>query len=337
MAAAGAPSGLSACSRPGDPPSAATANGNDGQQASGNGNGNGAGGGQQKPAAGGGARAPVGYPAGMCPPDEAPEAAAAADSVAINRAVWTDVNARYTDARAGAAWQDPEIAWGVWQVPEAQLRALPPTVAGLDVVELGCGTAYFSAWLARRGARPVGVDPTPAQLATARRCQAALGLRFPLVEAPAERVPLPDGAFDLAVSEYGASVWADPYRWIPEAARLLRPGGRLVFLRPSTLAVLCSPDTGPVGAQLVRPQFGMYRFDWRADGDGIAFHLGHGDLLRLLRASGFELLDLLELQAPSGAQDHPFYDHVPAAWARQWPSEEIWVARKRPPAGPPPG
>ena len=74
--------------------------------------------------------------------------------------------------------------------------------------------------------------------------------------------------------------------------------------------------------------------------DGLAaccLDLADITLAVLLRASGFELLDLLELQAPSGAQDHPFYDHVPAAWARQWPSEEIWVARKRPPAGPPPG
>ena len=259
----------------------------------------------------------------MALPDEK-----AVDSVAINRAVWTGVNARHTDAAADARWREPEITWGTWGLPEAQLRVLPPDVAGLDVVELGCGTAYLSAWLARRGARPVGVDPTPAQLATARRCQAALGLPFPLVEAPAEAVPLPAAAFDLAVSEYGASLWADPYRWLPEAARLLRPGGRLVFLRDSTLAVLCSPDAGPVGDRLVRPQAGMYRFDWRSDGDGIEFHLGHGDLLRLLRRTGFEVLDLLELHAPPGARDHPVYDHVPVAWAAQWPGEEIWVARK---------
>jgi SAM-dependent methyltransferase len=249
-------------------------------------------------------------------PDEDP-----IDSVAINRAVWTAANARYTDAAAEARWREPEITWGAWGLPEKQLRALPPDVAGLDVVELGCGTAYLSAWLARRGARPVGVDPTPAQLATARRCQAALGLPFPLVVAP-------DGAFDLAVSEYGASLWADPYRWLPEAARLLRPGGRLVFLRDSTLAVLCSPDTGQVGERLVRPQAGMYRFDWRSDDDGIEFHLGHGDLLRLLRRTGFEVLDLLELHAPPGAQDRPFSDHVPVAWAARWPGEELWVARK---------
>jgi SAM-dependent methyltransferase len=252
------------------------------------------------------------------------------DSVGINKELWTRSNAQYTDAKASAAWAQPEIAWGVWQVPEAQVHALPASVAGLDVVELGCGTAYVSAWLARRGARMVGVDPTPAQLATARRCQQEFDLAFPLIEAPAEQVPLPDEAFDLAVSEYGASIWADPYRWIPEAARLLRPSGRLVFLRNSTLAILCNPDAGKTQEHLVRPQLGMYRFDcWLADGGGIEFHLSHGDMLRLLRTNGFEIVDLIELFAPPEAVDHPYYDYVPAAWAKQWPAEEIWVANKR--------
>jgi SAM-dependent methyltransferase len=251
------------------------------------------------------------------------------DTVSVNRQVWAEQNARYTDSRASTAWQKPNITWGVWQVPEADIRALPPNVAGLDVVDLGCGTGYFSAWLARRGARPVGVDPTPAQLATARRCQQELGITFPLVEAPGERVPLPDAAFDLVLSEYGAATWADPYRWVPEAARLLRPKGRLVMLRGSCLSVLCSPRMGPVQDCLARPQFGMYWLDWRHDGDGIAFNLGHGDWLRLLRASDFEVLDLIEIQAPTDARDHPVYTHVPARWAQQWPSEEIWVAEKR--------
>src|SRR5712691_4210897 len=253
------------------------------------------------------------------------------DYVDINRGHWTEANARYTDARASAAWRQSEIGWGVWQVPETHLHALPPGVAGLDVVELGCGTAYISAWLARRGARPVGVDPTPAQLATARRCQQELDLYFPLIDAAAEQVPLPDATFDLAISEYGASIWADPYKWIPEAARLLRPGGRLVFLRNSTLAILCGPDTGPVQERLVRPQLGMYRFDWRVDAGGIEFHLAHGDVLRLLRANGFEVLDLIEIFAPPDAHDHPHYDQVPASWAKQWPAEEIWVAAKQRP------
>jgi SAM-dependent methyltransferase len=252
------------------------------------------------------------------------------DSVAINREVWTRSNAQYTDARASAAWAQAEIAWGVWQVPESQVNALPASVDGLDVVELGCGTAYVSAWLARRGARPVGVDPTPAQLATARRCQQEMGLVFPLVEAAAERVPLPDASFDLAISEYGASIWADPYLWIPEAARLLRPSGRLVFLRNATISILCMPDVGKVQQQLQRPQFGMNRLDcWMDDDGGVEFHLPHGDMLRLLRSSGFDVLDLIEIGAPADAADHPFYDYVPAAWAKQWPAEEIWIAEKR--------
>ncbi|WP_216843803.1 methyltransferase domain-containing protein [Phytoactinopolyspora alkaliphila] len=43
---------------------------------------------------------------------------------------------------------------------------LPPTLQGKDVIELGCGTAYVSAWMARRGARPVGLDNSAEQLAT---------------------------------------------------------------------------------------------------------------------------------------------------------------------------
>ena len=132
------------------------------------------------------------------------------EHVAANRELWTRGNAQYTDAAALAAWLEDEITWGMFHVREREIRVLPTDLAGLDVVELGCGTAYLSAWLARRGARVVGVDPTPAQLETARRCQRELGITFELVQAAAEDVPLPSDSFDLAISEYGASMWADP-------------------------------------------------------------------------------------------------------------------------------
>jgi SAM-dependent methyltransferase len=243
-----------------------------------------------------------------------------------NVELWTRTNAEWTGERAREQWAREDFLWGIWGIPESRLRALPP-LDGLDVVELGCGTAYLSAWLARHGARPVGVDPTPAQLETARELQREHGPEFPLVEAGAEEVPLASGAFDLAVSEYGASIWADPYSWVPEAARLLRPGGRLVFLRNSTIAMLCSPDDGPTGTQLVRPLFGMHRFEW--PGDGVEFHLPHGEWIRLLRVSGFEIEDLVEIQAPPDAETHPYYSYVTADWGRRWPAEEIWKARKR--------
>ena len=242
-----------------------------------------------------------------------------------NRELWTQANADYTGEAAARSWSQEEITWGVFAVAERDVRVLPD-VRGLDVVELGCGTAYVSAWLARRGARPVGIDVTPAQLETARALQREHALEFPLLEANAEQVPLADASFDLAVSEYGASLWCDPYRWIPEAARLLRPGGRLVFLRTSTLVVLCSRDDGPAQEQLVRPQFGMYRFEWPQG--GVEYHLAHGEWIRVLRDSGFEVEALLELQAPEGARTHARYDFVTAEWARRWPAEEIWRARK---------
>jgi SAM-dependent methyltransferase len=245
-----------------------------------------------------------------------------------NRQAWTKTNAEYTDARALESWAKPEIDWGVFGIPESELGVLGD-VSGKDVIELGCGTAYFSAWLVRRGARVTGLDVTPAQLETARRCQRETGLEFPLVEASAEDVPLPDASFDLALSEYGASIWCDPQRWIPEAARLLRPGGELVFLCNSPLSMLCAPDEGPVEDRLVRPQFGgLGRMEWPGE-QGVDFHLGHGDWLALLRANGFEVEALHALRAPEGARDHAYYEFVPAEWARKWPAEDLWHARKR--------
>ena len=247
--------------------------------------------------------------------------------LAANRAVWTQENKQFTDGAALRAWQQEEIHWGVFGVPEREVEALGE-VAGLDVVELGCGTAYLSAWLARRGARPVGVDVTPAQLETARRCQRELGLEFPLIEANAEEVPLPDASFDLAVSEFGASLWCDPYRWIPEAARLLRVDGSLVFLHPTPLVTISYPDVGDPSTEFQRPYFGLHRIEWGPE-DGVEFQLTYGEWIRVLRDSGFEIERLIELQPPPDAKRHPHYDDHDPEWSRKWPSEEIWVARKR--------
>jgi SAM-dependent methyltransferase len=243
-----------------------------------------------------------------------------------NVAYWTQRNAEYTDAAAERTWAQDEITWGVWETPEPDLNVLGD-VSGLDVVELGCGTAYFSAWLARRGARAVGVDPTPAQLETALRLQGQTGLEFQLVEATGEDVPLPDDSFDLALSEYGASIWADPYKWIPEAARLVRAGGRLIFLRNSTLSSLCM-DLEGITERLLRPLHGMNKIEW-PDTKEVEFHLPPGVLIDLLRENGFQLERLIELYPPAAAETHEHYNYVTADWARRWPSEELWVTTKR--------
>lgn len=246
--------------------------------------------------------------------------------MAANRRQW-DAWADDYVAAGERAWAE-EPSWGLFGIPDAELGVLPADVDGLDAVELGCGTAYVSAWLARRGARPVGIDNSERQLATARRLQAQHGLAFPLHHGNAEATSFADDSFDLAISEYGASIWCDPHAWIPEAARILRTGGELVFLVNSVVSVLCLGDAADdvVGDRLVRPQRGMHRFSW-PDDDSVEFHLSHGEQLRVLRDCGFEVEELIEVHAPPDATTR--YAWMSAEWASQWPVEEVWRARLR--------
>jgi SAM-dependent methyltransferase len=250
-----------------------------------------------------------------------------ADHVARNRREWDRLAAEY-ETPGQEAWASEEPWWGIWRVPESQVGALPRSLQGKDALELGCGTGYVSAWLARRGARPVGVDLSTNQLSSAARFQQEFGLAFPLVEADAEALPLRSGSFDLVISEYGASIWCDPYRWVPEAARVLRQGGELIFLVNGTIMMLSVPDLeseGPARDRLLRPYFGMYRFEW-PDDPSIEFHLGYGDWIRLLHANGLQVTDLIEIRPPVGSTTR--YPFVTLDWAHRWPCEEVWKARK---------
>jgi SAM-dependent methyltransferase len=249
------------------------------------------------------------------------------EHVRKNRAKWDGLAKEY--AAAGArGWNRDSPVWGIWHVPEAELNMLPDDLNGKDAIELGCGTAYVSCWLARKGARVVAIDNSSAQLATARRLQREHSLDFPLILGNAESVGYPDASFDFAISEYGACLWADPHLWVPEAARLLRPGGQLVFLTNSYLMALCTPPEEDLAAtnRLLRPAFGMFRIEWPTE-PGVEFHLSHGDWIRLLRGSGFEIEDLIEVRPSAEATTR--YPYVTLDWARQWPSEELWKVSKR--------
>lgn len=245
------------------------------------------------------------------------------DHVQRNRELWDASYSTWFGSLARDQWA-AEPHWGLFAIPQTDLPVLPDELAGLDTIELGCGTAYVSAWIARGGGRPVGIDNSERQLATAAAMQKEFGLSFPLLHGNAEAVPRPAASFDLAISEHGAASWCDPYRWIPEAARLLRPGGEFVFMRNSTLLTLCQPPEGPAGAELLHQQFGMNAID-NGDG-GVNFQLPTGPMIRLLRESGFVLEDLIEVQAPPNATTP--YDYADPAWARQWPAEEVWKARR---------
>ena len=249
----------------------------------------------------------------------------------VNRAYWDGMADQWV-ASGELNWAAPEPRWGIWGIPESQLHLLPEDMSGMRTIELGCGTGYVSAWMARRGATVTGVDNSQKQLATARRLAGEHDVAMELIHGNAEAVPLPDASFDFAISEYGAAIWCDPYEWIPEAHRLLAPGGELVFLGNSALSLLCSPVDGslPVSEKLQRDYFGMHRFDWRdaaSDPGGMEFNLPVGEWFRLLRETGFEVLDFIELRAPAPGPEVRYY--VSADWAYRFPAEQAWKARKR--------
>lgn len=258
-------------------------------------------------------------------PSDADLPATLTDHARRNRAAWDASSAAYQEHNGPFLEARGGMAWGVWQIPEAELGVLGE-VRDKDVLEFGCGAAQWSIALARAGARPVGLDLSERQLEQARRLMSEAGVEFPLVHASAEAVPLPDASFDVVFCDHGAMTFADPYRTVPEVARLLRPGGLFAFSHASPILVMAWPlDADRPGDRLVYDYFGMHAAD---DGEMVDFNLPYGEWIRLFRRNGFEIDDLMELRPAADAvstyRDEPFRD-----WSRRWPGESIWRLRRR--------
>ncbi len=252
--------------------------------------------------------------------------------VAENRRHW-DAMAPQWVVSGERNWAHDEPTWGIWGVPNSELPLLESDLSGKRAIELGCGTGYVSAWMCRRGASVYAIDNSEQQLATARRLAALHGLDdIEWAHGNAESVDQPDASFDLAISEYGAAIWCDPHVWIPEAHRLLRPGGRLTWLGNHPLGMVCSSPAGdaPAGLRLERDYFGLGRLDWTEavdDPGGIEFNMEISSWLRLFRTTGFDVVDYVEIQAPPSATGTQFW--VEADWARRFPAEQAWILVKR--------
>ena len=251
------------------------------------------------------------------------------DHVAVNRDVW-DADARNWVVGGERLWSAEEPVWGNWGIPEASLNLLPSNLADKDAIELGCGTGYVSGWMTRRGARVTAIDVSSHQLTTARRLAKEHGADITFIEGNAEATGLEDSSFDFAISEYGAAIWCRPGKWLREAWRLLRPGGRLVFLGNHPMVLLCSPTSGaPCETKLHRPYRGMWGADWtevELDPSGVCFNLTISDWMVLFSAIGFTVTNYQELFAPESETETRAF--VPPEWAKQYPVEQVWHLEK---------
>lgn len=227
----------------------------------------------------------------------------AAESARANRS-WWDANAADYYAEHGAVLGDADLLWCPEGLQEGTAGLLG-SVDGLDVLEIGCGAAQGARWLTAAGAVVTAFDVSLGQLQQARVLDARSGVSVPrLVQADAQRLPFRGGAFDLAVSAFGGLPFvADAARTLREVARVLRPGGRLVFSVTHPLRWAFPDDPGPAGLTVAQSYFD--RTPYVEEGpDGVATYVEHhrtlGDWVRALVGAGLVLDDLLEPEWPEG-------------------------------------
>ena len=246
-----------------------------------------------------------------------------AGHVRKNRRFWDREAAKY-QGKHGARLTETARAWGVWRIPEEHLRILGD-VRDRDVLELGCGAGQWSVALAVEGARPIGMDVSRKQLQHARRAVRRDSVRLPLVQASAEELPFRDRSFDLVFCDHGAVGFADPREAVPEAARVLRPGGVLAFSLGSPMYFMCwNPTTERVDARLHADYWDMRSED---DEDAVVFQLPYGEWIELFTGCGLLVERLIHLR-PTERATTTYQDFVSRRWALRWPAEDLWVVRK---------
>ena len=251
------------------------------------------------------------------------------DYLSINTDILNADAANWVDL-ARSRWNLETTQWGNWNNSEEGLNLFPSDMTAMDSIELGRGTGYVAYWMIRRGARVTAIDISAEQLLTARTFAAEHDAKITFIEGNAEATGLPDASFDFAISEYGASIWCPPDKWLREAWRLLRPAGRLVFLGNHPLSLICSPlDGSPADRTLHRPYRSMWGADWTEvefEPTGVCFNLTMSAWMDLFPDIGFHVARYQELYAPEWAMGTRAA--IPADWAKSYPVEQVWHLKK---------
>jgi SAM-dependent methyltransferase len=236
-------------------------------------------------------------PAGVARRDED-----AATTIAANRR-WWDADADDYHAEHGDFLGSADFVWAPERLREADAHLLGD-VRGQTILEVGCGAAMCSRWLAAQGAHPVAFDLSAGMLRHAQAGAAATGLTVPLVQADAQYLPFGDDVFDLAFTSFGAIAFvADSARVMREVARVVRAGGRWVFSTTHPIRWSFPDDPGPNGLTATMPYWDRTPYvEYAADGAAtyVEHHRTLGDRIREITAAGMRLVDLIEPEWPTG-------------------------------------
>lgn len=160
--------------------------------------------------------------------------------------------------------------------------------SGERVLDLACGTGIVArhvAPLIGREGSLIAVDINPAMLAVARSLPAPDGAAIEWREGTAMALPLPDGAFDLALCQQGYQFFADRPAAAREMRRVLASGGRAV------ISVWQALDHHPFYAAMFEAM--ARRLDVPVAALALAFSLGDaGELRDTLNAAGFRRIEI---------------------------------------------
>ena len=255
--------------------------------------------------------------------------AGAAESARANR-TWWDASAQGYQDEHGDQLGDADLLWCPEGLREADARLLGD-VAGRDVLEVGCGAAQGARWLVRAGARVTAFDVSAGQLQQARVLDRRTGTAVArLVQADAQALPFRAAAFDVVASAFGGLPFvADSAGTVRELARVLRPGGRLVFSVTHPTRWAFPDDPGPAGLTVRQSYFDRTPYveeDERGTAVYVEHHRTLGDRVRELVAAGLVLTDLVEPEWPDG------HEREWGQWSplrgRLMPGTAIFVADK---------
>jgi SAM-dependent methyltransferase len=225
------------------------------------------------------------------------------DTLRANRADWDGYADEYQAAH-GPFLGDVGFVWCPEGVEESDAGLLGD-VAGLDVLEIGCGAGQCARWLTTRGARAVGLDLSHRQLQHSARIDQATGHAVPVVCATATALPFADASFDVAFSAFGALQFvASAQSAVDEAARVLRPSGRFVFSVTHPTRWMFPDDPSARGLLASQSYFDRRPYVEQDPDTGRPTYVEHhrtlGDWVRALHAADFTLHDLVEPEWPPG-------------------------------------